>query len=446
LTTKTPSSLTGPKFNHINLLHFSTGVYNFQIEDSNPVYDSCGIFAFPKDWKFLYGPSKLIDVDRLKSLVNKPTVKIKIWMYEAVLHSAILHHIAENFEELTKNPTSDDLIYFPIKDFYSLLESSNLKVQHEDVIFKFIGKYILFHHTEVITDLLKSIRFNCVSTECLLDGFQNTVLKNNDFFMSTVKKELDFRSKNLHIYLTKIERNRFYPTSSEERIELVEREMRAPERAEEMDILVPQAPPNTQTRSQRTNRSNSTVNTASTRDTEAPLESQSSLNAISIGSSNQSDGSSLRLPFVLGELDTDDSTPPLLLNSPMPNHTSRANPSNLIGAPRAANNQEENKEQNQANQNNHINTNNSTNSNNMPMFFDPRGILANRNIGQHIRVNHPLQQEFIARDEQSRLFHNSFNFDNTYSQQILQFLLKNNIVHVLNQQLLLVRDSNIRFN
>jgi len=142
----------------------------------------------------LYGPSKLADVDNLKSCLEKGILHVKCWLYEGFLHSALLHYIAYNMENLLEHASEEDIILFPIKDFYSLLESEDLKINSEDTLMNFLQKYVKYHAEDNLADILKAIRINRVSTENLMDALKNPVLKENSNFITRVCTELNFRS------------------------------------------------------------------------------------------------------------------------------------------------------------------------------------------------------------------------------------------------------------
>ncbi len=135
---------------------FSTGIYNFQIEDNPRVYESCGIFGFPKSWNYLYGPSKLADAGVLKQAVEGPNLHIRCWLYEAMLHSAILHHIATSLDHLL---------------------------------------YVQYHSEDNLVDILKAVRLNHVSTESLLSTLRSSAFRENPAFVTRIIGEMDFRSK-----------------------------------------------------------------------------------------------------------------------------------------------------------------------------------------------------------------------------------------------------------
>lgn len=175
--------------------NFHTAIYNFQIENNSPVYDTCGIFGFPKAWNYLYGPSKLADIEFLKQSLKSKMLHIKCWVRDGLLHSGLLHYICANMEEYMENATEDDLILTPTKDLYSLLESEELKIKNEDSLLLFLEKYGKYHPDDNINDLLKSIRLSKVSTEALLTIMKNVVFNRNGQFVNRVTTELDFRSK-----------------------------------------------------------------------------------------------------------------------------------------------------------------------------------------------------------------------------------------------------------
>lgn len=171
---------------------FSTGIYNFQIEDNPRVYESCGIFGFPKSWNYLYGPSKLADAGVLKQAVEGPNLHIRCWLYEAMLHSAILHHIATSLDHLL---TADDMQLLPVKDVYSLLESEDLHVTSEDQVLSFLSQYVQYHSEDNLVDILKAVRLNHVSTESLLSTLRSSAFRENPAFVTRIIGEMDFRSK-----------------------------------------------------------------------------------------------------------------------------------------------------------------------------------------------------------------------------------------------------------
>lgn len=175
--------------------YYSTGVYNFQIQENNPVYDTCGIFGFPRNWNYLYGPSKLADINVLKASTESSTVRIKFWIYEANMHSAILHYISNNFDKLILNATPDDLMIFSIKDLYALLESDDLSVDSEDKIFSFVCDYINWHLDENLVDILKAIRLNRLSSKSLNSAIKNAIFRKTPYFITKIYSELDSRSK-----------------------------------------------------------------------------------------------------------------------------------------------------------------------------------------------------------------------------------------------------------
>jgi len=131
----------------------------------------------------------------IESLKKSLTVlNIKCWLMEDTLHSALLHFIGCNMQRFMESASEDDLILIPMKDLYSLLESEMLNVKSEDLVLEFVGKYVMYHSTENINDLLRSLRVNKISTEGLLEAMKNNVLNRSAQFISKVTTELDFRS------------------------------------------------------------------------------------------------------------------------------------------------------------------------------------------------------------------------------------------------------------
>jgi hypothetical protein len=179
--------------------NFHTAIYNFQVEDNPLVYNTCGVFAFPKVWNFINKPTKIMNIEILKRSLT--ILHIRCWLTEDTLHSALLHYIGCNMQRLIENISEDDLILIPVKDLYSLLESEVLNVKNEDIVLEFVGRYVMYHHNDSINDLLRSLRVNKVSTEGLLEAMRNSVLSRNAQFVSKVATELDFRS---NFYLTDI--------------------------------------------------------------------------------------------------------------------------------------------------------------------------------------------------------------------------------------------------
>jgi len=175
--------------------NFLTGIYNFQIENNTLVYDVCGIFAFPRDWNFLYGPSKLTDIDKIKEDVKSGTLHIKCWLYEGILHSALLHYIASKMQTLIGTATREDLIALPAKDLYSLLGSEDLNLENEDLLLYLLQEYARYHTNSCMYDLLKGIRITRVSTECLIEALACPILSTEEQFITKVNLELEFRSK-----------------------------------------------------------------------------------------------------------------------------------------------------------------------------------------------------------------------------------------------------------
>ena len=180
--------------------NFRTAVYNFQIEDCEPVYECCGMFSFPRGWNYLYGPSKLITIPNLRKMFpNQEEIKIRVWVFEDLFHSMAMHYIAANFYTITQHITQDGLISFPYKDLYSIFESQVL-LHHEDLLFTLVDKYSIYHKGENITDLLKCIKFGLITIETLTSGLKNTVLLKNDYYLKEFKTELNIRSI-LYLYI-----------------------------------------------------------------------------------------------------------------------------------------------------------------------------------------------------------------------------------------------------
>lgn len=173
--------------------NFLTGIYNFQIENNALVYDVCGMFAFPRAWNFLYGPSKLLDITKIKKGLE--TLHIRCWLYEGILHSALLHYIASDMQRLIEEATEEDLIALPVKDLYSLLESEDLNVDNEDLLLRFLQRYALFHPDNGMNELLKGIRVSRVSTACLIETLGYSSISKDVQFNIKINNELEFRSK-----------------------------------------------------------------------------------------------------------------------------------------------------------------------------------------------------------------------------------------------------------
>jgi hypothetical protein len=175
--------------------NFLTGIYNFQIEDNTLVYDVCGIFAFPRDWNFLYGPSKLADTDKIKEEVRSGILHIRCWLYEGILHSALLHYIAANIQNVIESATKEDFISLPAKDLYSLLGSEDLNLANEDLLLCFLQEYAKYHLSNCMNDLLKGIKVARVSTRCLIESLACPSIRTDEQFYTRVSSELEFRSR-----------------------------------------------------------------------------------------------------------------------------------------------------------------------------------------------------------------------------------------------------------
>lgn len=173
---------------------FHTAAYNFQLESSPPVYETCGIFGFPRGWNYIYGPSKIARVGALKRSLKSKALRIRCWVQEEIRHSALLHHIALNMQQLVECASASELILIPAKDLYSLLESEVFNVKSEDAVLELLGKYMLYHDGDNASDILKSIRVNKASTESLLEALKNSVLNRSVQFVTRVIAELEFRS------------------------------------------------------------------------------------------------------------------------------------------------------------------------------------------------------------------------------------------------------------
>eukprot|EP00826_Nyctotherus_ovalis_P014007 TRINITY_DN13860_c0_g3_i3.p1 TRINITY_DN13860_c0_g3~~TRINITY_DN13860_c0_g3_i3.p1 ORF type:complete len:257 (-),score=46.33 TRINITY_DN13860_c0_g3_i3:615-1385(-) len=174
---------------------FHTAAYNFQIESSPPVYETCGIFGFPKGWNYIYGPSKITNMQTLKRSLKSKVLRIRCWVWEEIKHSALLHHIAVNMQQLIDSASINEFILIPAKDLYSLLESEVLNVRSEDAVLELLGKYMMYHDGDNASDILKSLRVSKVSTEALLEALKNSALNRNVQFVTKVIAELEFRSK-----------------------------------------------------------------------------------------------------------------------------------------------------------------------------------------------------------------------------------------------------------
>ena len=181
--------------------NFTTGIYNFQINEQPTVYEEAGIFSFPKGWNYLFGPSKLVNVSDLVGT----HVNIKIWVFEDLIHSACMHYVANKFEDIYINMQQEDYRLFPQKDLYSLLESPDLNASSEDNIFKFLGEYLMVNKGEGVNDLIRSIRYNYLSPHAIAYGMQNEYFATNSYFLQNIQTQLlnssDFCISILYIYI-----------------------------------------------------------------------------------------------------------------------------------------------------------------------------------------------------------------------------------------------------
>ena len=164
-------------------LSFFTTLFNFQIGNLSITYGDAGIFSFPKNLRYLYGPSKICPIESLTEQFGpEQDLQIKLWIEDCIEHSALMHYFSTHFEQEIKSATDFDILTFHPKDLYSLLDSNLISSRNEDEVLKFVGKFCKLHKNDAVLELINSIKIQEVSTRTLLETLSDSYFKDSPIF------------------------------------------------------------------------------------------------------------------------------------------------------------------------------------------------------------------------------------------------------------------------
>eukprot|EP01022_Parablepharisma_sp_SALTPOND_P021095 TRINITY_DN4030_c0_g1_i1.p1 TRINITY_DN4030_c0_g1~~TRINITY_DN4030_c0_g1_i1.p1 ORF type:complete len:1531 (+),score=144.65 TRINITY_DN4030_c0_g1_i1:90-4595(+) len=160
-------------------LNFTTVLFEVVVKDPAFEKNSVVFFSFSHDQHQIIGHKNFFNI---KQLSIKNTIELFVWIQEFPLHSAVIQHITERFDEIFSenppfsiNPTVSQKKTKTIYDIYAsdllyVLASDNLKCSTETDAFKCLQKYAALKEAkdiEKIDPLVDAIRFQYVDTSCL---------------------------------------------------------------------------------------------------------------------------------------------------------------------------------------------------------------------------------------------------------------------------------------